>query len=266
MTDNQRRVVTLDNTGTLSTVVLSVASIDADPVFDQPVPDIPADTPTALVGLGVTDLSVFDTDQTLGTTIETEGIPVHLALSNGETTAAAARRALLADESTPARVVLEEATALRDTLEAEYPAYATMPIGVQVAVALPDGGVKRVLAYTTVPRPEAADVVRSITKAGWEVHIVSGDRDHVLRAVAAELSIPEDCIHADASAADKARTIRALQADGASTVVMVGDYVNDREAFAAADRAILVGADPPSSLKSMVDTVTPSLAEVPDLL
>lgn len=270
MTETARRVVAFDNTGTLSEVVLSVAKVSADPVFDRRVPDIPADRPAALVGIATDDYRAFDVDGPLSAVIRERSIPVHLALANVETTASEARDALLRDEEAPARSVLEEVRSLEAELTAEFPTWGDLPIGVQLAMDLTAGRIHRIIAYTTVPHPTAASVLEAVTAAGWEVHVVSGDRAPILAAVTEALEIPTARVHADQSKQGKSETIRMLQTNGTDIVAMVGDYENDRLAFERADRSILIASDDADettkTLSEIVDVVVPSLSGVPDVL
>lgn len=270
MTDESRRVVAFDNTGTLSDVVLSVAAVSDDSTFDRRVPDIPADRPAVLVGIAIEDYGAFDVDGPLSAVIQDRSVPVHLALANVDTTASDARDALLRDQETPARTVLEEVRSLEAKLTAEFPAWCDLPIGVQLAVDLSAGRVHRVIAYTTVPRIAARSVLDTVMDAGWEVHVVSGDRAPILAAVTGALEIPAARVHADRSKQGKAETIRTLQRNGADVVAMVGDYENDRLAFERADRSILIATDDADettkTLSDIVDVVVPSLNAVPDVL
>lgn len=270
MTDGPRRVVAFDNTGTLSDVVLSVAAVTDDSTFDRRVPEIPPDRPAALVGLAIDEYGVFVVDGPLSAVIRDQSVPVHLALSNVETTDSKARDAVLTDQETPARVVIEEVRRLEAELSAEFSAWRDLPIGVQLAVDLTSGRIHRVIAYTTVPRTDAKTVLEAVTDAGWEVHVVSGDRAPILAAVTEALEIPVSRVHADQSKRGKAETISRLRANGADIVAMVGDYENDRLAFLSADRSILIAPDdadePIPSLAEAVDVVVPTLSAVPDVL
>jgi soluble P-type ATPase len=269
MSETGRKVIAFDNTGTLSEVVLSVAMVSEDDVFDRRVPDIPADRPAALIGIAIEDYEVFDVEGTVSGVLQRHEIPVHLALSNVETTDEAARQALLADQQTPARSIVAEVDSLRAHLRAERPSWRELPIGVQLSLELPDGPIHRVIAYTTVPRRDGAYVVSAVREAGWEAHVVSGDRAPILAAVSEALDIPSGRVHPDQSPPGKAATLESFRADGATEVVMVGDYKNDLAAFETADLAILIAneeADSHPALQEVADVVVSSLASVPDVL
>jgi Cu+-exporting ATPase len=88
------------------------------------------------------------------------------------------------------------------------------------------------------PRPEARGVVAALLRAGLDVHLLSGDREAVARAVAAEVGIEQ--VHAGVDPLGKAALVRALSAEG-RVVAMVGDGVNDAPALAEADVGVAVG-------------------------
>ncbi|MFB6112405.1 MAG: HAD family hydrolase [Halobacteriaceae archaeon] len=269
MTEAVSPVVAFDNTGTLSEVVTSVGRLSESSIFDAPVPEIPSAHPVALVGLAVRDHSCFETEETLAAVVEAAEIDVHLALANVEVDDTAVRSALLADTEAPARAVSREVNALHSQLETAQSARPEVPLGVQLVVGLAPPRIHRIIAYTTVPRPGARRVLGRMGAAGWAVHLVSGDRAPILAAVAEHLGIPPAHVHPDQSAADKAATIRALRRR-APCVAMVGDYVNDRAAFEAADSAVLIAGDgdepPPDALVSIADVVVESLDAIPDVL
>lgn len=263
----RRGVVAFDNTGTLSRTVVEGRAVSDDSAFDAPVPDIPPERPTALVSVALDDYGAFDTDEPLGGVLAAEEVPVHLALSNVDVTVEAATAAVRAADEVPARAVVERVETLQDRVGASL-SVDPPPTGVQLVTDLDAGRVHRVIAYTTRPRAVASEVVGRVRELGYEPRILSGDATHVLRGVAEAVAIPLDRVHAYQSADGKAAVIRALQADREGEVVMVGDYVNDRHAFEAADLAVLIceNGTPDDALARRADRVVAGIEDVPDLL
>jgi len=87
-------------------------------------------------------------------------------------------------------------------------------------------------------RPEARGVVAALAAQGLRLHLLSGDCEASVRAVASELAITH--FVSDADPAGKLACVRALQADG-RRVAMIGDGVNDAPVLAAADVSVAVG-------------------------
>ena len=88
-------------------------------------------------------------------------------------------------------------------------------------------------------RPESAEAVERLHRAGIEVVMLTGDARAVAEAVAAELGI--DTVFAEVLPDRKAEKIKELQAQG-KRVAMVGDGVNDAPALLTADVGIAIGA------------------------
>lgn len=108
-----------------------------------------------------------------------------------------------------------------------------------MAVAV-DGTLVGVVAVADTPRPEAAAAVAALRRAGVKhVVMLTGDRESVARAVAAQVGVDE--VHAGLLPEDKLEVIAALQAEGRH-VAMVGDGVNDAPALARADIGVAMGA------------------------
>ena len=79
-------------------------------------------------------------------------------------------------------------------------------------------------------RPDAAEVVAALQRAGLATELLSGDRPEVVSAAAAAASIER--WQARALPTDKIARLEALKAQGAK-VLMVGDGLNDAAALAA---------------------------------
>jgi Cu2+-exporting ATPase len=88
-------------------------------------------------------------------------------------------------------------------------------------------------------RPESAEAVAKLHRAGLEVAMITGDAQAVADSVARRLGI--DRVAAQVLPADKAAAVRGFQAGG-RRVAMVGDGVNDAPALATADVGIAIGA------------------------
>ena len=79
-------------------------------------------------------------------------------------------------------------------------------------------------------RADAATAVAKLKDMGFQVQVISGDREIAVRPIAAELDVPW---LAAALPGDKTTHIAALEASGRK-VLMVGDGLNDAPALAAA--------------------------------
>ena len=258
-----RGVVALDNSGTVSDVLVEAVGFLDDGDLEGPVPTVRVDRPVALVNVAIEDLAVLDTDEPLSVVLAGASVPIHLALSNVEVTESEVRRATLADDAAPARPLFDATERLRRRVVDDH-GQTEPPIGVQLVVELGPGSIHRGFAYASMPRADAASAVEAIRERGFDVHLVSGDATHVLEAVARRVGVPVENLHPYQSPEAKAETVSALRERNGGPVVMVGDYVNDRLAFERADRAVLLctEAEPDADLARRVDAVAGSLAEV----
>ena len=109
-----------------------------------------------------------------------------------------------------------------------------------VAVGVEDHGVVGVLTVADEIREDAAETVQRLKAAGVRVHILSGDRQAAVDAVASELGLGTDSVILGGMLpGDKASQIEKLRAQG-FTVAMVGDGINDAPALVAADVGVAV--------------------------
>ncbi len=125
-----------------------------------------------------------------------------------------------------------------DTAALEAQADALAGLGRTPAFVAVDGRLAGLVAVADRPTAEARRVVEALRDLGVEVAMVTGDREGVARAVAAELGITR--VHAGVRPEDKAAVVAAERARG-RTVAMVGDGVNDAPALAGADVGVAVG-------------------------
>ena len=87
-------------------------------------------------------------------------------------------------------------------------------------------------------RPEARAAVAALRDAGWDVRILSGDDDAVVRHVATQLGLGDHRNEGGASPERKREAV--LEASARGPVVMVGDGVNDAAAISSATVGIAV--------------------------
>jgi Cu2+-exporting ATPase len=101
-----------------------------------------------------------------------------------------------------------------------------------------DGEFQGVIQYADPLRTESRCVLQALqTEYGMETHLLTGDNPTKANAVAQELSIPCEYVHAEAFPEQKAIIIRQLHEAG-KTVAFVGDGLNDSVALAYADVSI----------------------------
>ncbi len=106
-------------------------------------------------------------------------------------------------------------------------------------VALADeSGLIAWFALADTPRQDAAASVAALQALGLRLHLLSGDGDATVKAIAQQLGIRE--WHAGALPEDKLAFVRALQNDG-RIVAMVGDGINDAPVLAGAQVSIAMG-------------------------
>ena len=88
-------------------------------------------------------------------------------------------------------------------------------------------------------RPDAAEAVAALRRAGLRVMMLTGDTAEAAAPIAREAGIGE--VEAGLDPAGKLARIRALQQSGLR-VAMVGDGINDAAALAQADAGIAMGS------------------------
>lgn len=102
-------------------------------------------------------------------------------------------------------------------------------------VAFRSGKETTLFAIRQPLRPDAAEVMEQLLKAGLQVEILSGDRDEAVAEIARRIGVSH--FSAAATPADKVARLEALKAQGRK-VLMVGDGLNDAPALAAAHVSI----------------------------
>jgi P-type Cu2+ transporter len=87
-------------------------------------------------------------------------------------------------------------------------------------------------------RDDARAALGELARLGWDVQLLSGDDERVVRRVGGSLGVPWSHCHGQVSPEDKVTAV--LQARRRGPVGMVGDGVNDAAAMAAASAGIAV--------------------------
>lgn len=111
--------------------------------------------------------------------------------------------------------------------------------GTAVAVGW-DGRARGVLVVADAIKPTSAEAIAQLRDLGLRPILLTGDNATVARAVAAEVGIAAEDVHAEVLPADKVDVVARLQGEGRS-VAMVGDGVNDAAALAQADLGLAMG-------------------------
>ncbi|WP_189765489.1 heavy metal translocating P-type ATPase [Streptomyces xanthochromogenes] len=112
-----------------------------------------------------------------------------------------------------------------------------------------DGVARGVLAVSDTVKETSAEAVARLRALGLTPVLLTGDHRTVALAVAAEVGIAADDVHAEVLPEDKAAVIERLQGQG-RTVAMVGDGVNDAAALAIADLGLAMGTGTDAAIEA----------------
>ncbi len=96
------------------------------------------------------------------------------------------------------------------------------------------------IALADTLKPNAREVVASLTRSGIDVYLLTGDNAPTAQAVGRQLGLAPDHVFAAVLPEGKAAKIAELRRSG-TRVAMVGDGLNDAPALAAADVGIALG-------------------------
>jgi P-type E1-E2 ATPase len=98
-------------------------------------------------------------------------------------------------------------------------------------------------------RPEANDAVSELRVRGYDVFLITGDRQTTADSVAETAGIDADKVMARVSPVEKSEAIQKLQKEG-RRVMMVGDGINDAPALVQADVGVAMGRATDIALES----------------
>ncbi|WP_013334282.1 heavy metal translocating P-type ATPase [Gloeothece verrucosa] len=113
--------------------------------------------------------------------------------------------------------------------------------GVSLAYIARDGILIGVIMYADPIRTESPGVISELHSQGISTHMLTGDVQRVADAVASELGMHPDEVHAQAFPERKVEVVQQLKAKG-KTVAFIGDGINDSAALAYADVSISFAA------------------------
>jgi Cu+-exporting ATPase len=112
--------------------------------------------------------------------------------------------------------------------------------GATLAYVVVDEQLAGMLVIADPVKAEAAEAIRTLEAQGMTVWLLTGDARTTAEAVARQVGIAPERIHAEVLPGDKAAIVEALQAQG-HRVAMVGDGINDAPALAQADVGVAIG-------------------------
>jgi Cu2+-exporting ATPase len=128
-----------------------------------------------------------------------------------------------------------------------------------------DGRIVAVVGLGDEIRSEAPNAVLRLKELGWDVGILSGDHPSIVSRVGAALGIDQKNCLGGLSPEDKTRIVRLGQDQ--SSVVMVGDGINDSAALASASVGVAVHGGAEASMNSaLVYLGEPGLGPLVELM
>ena len=101
-----------------------------------------------------------------------------------------------------------------------------------------EGVLEAVICIEDPLRPEAAEIIRQLKKAGLKkIVMMTGDSERTAKAIAKKVGVDE--YYAEVLPEDKANFVEKEKAEGRK-VIMIGDGINDSPALSAADVGIAI--------------------------
>jgi Cu2+-exporting ATPase len=124
-----------------------------------------------------------------------------------------------------------------------------------------DGAMIAVAGLADPIRDDARAALGELARLGWDVQLLSGDDERVVRRVGGALGVPWSHCHGQVSPEDKVTAV--IQAGRRGPVAMVGDGVNDAAAMAAASAGIAVSGAAEIAIEAAdVYLRSPSITEI----
>ncbi|MCP1714338.1 Cu+-exporting ATPase [Methanocalculus alkaliphilus] len=115
------------------------------------------------------------------------------------------------------------------------------------------------------PFPGAKETITRLHQMGVATFIASGDRGSKLERMGDYLGIPRDRIYGVATPTMKAQIVQDLKKEY-STVLMVGDGINDLRAMRESDIAILSEQQPGERIEALFNTADYVITEVCEVI
>jgi Cu+-exporting ATPase len=132
-----------------------------------------------------------------------------------------------------------------------------VPAGRTCSVLVVDGAIVGAITFADQVRPDARDLIRTLSSLDVATGVLTGDRRSVAEELAAEIGIAPEMVHAELKPEDKVSVITR----SAEPVAMVGDGINDAGALAEAGArggvGIAIGAGTNIAIES-ADIVIPA--------
>ncbi|CAN5863314.1 heavy metal translocating P-type ATPase [soil metagenome] len=222
--------VVLDKTGTVTSGVMSVSTV-------EPAPGEDADELLARAA-AVEAASEHPVAAAIVAAAKQRGIPI------AEVTG------FVNDPGTGVAAVVDgiRVTVSREGSIAGVDLLAPPPVGTGVEVAW-EGRVRGVIRLSDTVKPSSAAAIAELVGMGITPVLLTGDNAAVAHRVADEVGIARAGVIAGVLPSDKADVIKRLQSEG-RRVAMVGDGVNDSAALATADIGMAMGTGTDAAIEA----------------
>ena len=224
---SKTKIVAFDKTGTMTKGVFEVSAIHHSPLDDQKLLEIAAHA--ELFSTHPIAKSIRDACEKAGGILSRDRVTDVVELGGNGITASVDGKAVAVGNGK-----------LMDRLQIPY--IDCHHVGTIVHVAI-DGEYAGHIVISDVIKPNAKEAIRSLRNAGVQKTVMlTGDREKVGKAVAAELGIDE--VHAELLPSEKVAAVEALlsEKDSSSVLAFVGDGINDAPVLSRADVGIAMGA------------------------